>query len=371
MLPCEGGVHSQPLHERNQPRNETSPGTSVRVHLTGMIANEQETLRNVRWGDKDESIERGGLLQLHQSMRAADAKLPQYMRMIEKGKELIQIMSSEATQEKVLEAAATVSATGVEARQCVSYFVETSKAEDNLKWMNDKQKPGVETVEIEGLDGVLGDMWQAKKEEKMHQNKVKLERENIDHDLVVVDPEILKPQMTILDSTTIDKIQEVRQANRRHFERGMRPEDVHKHVMFHRDMRYIKYKTGNFKSVALQAYTTKEAEQEPSQNSFSNATMQKVENNYFLRVSVIEAKHLPKMDVSKALPCYNDTYVRLTMRVNGKTMVDESGAYAMFTTPVVWNAESPKFHQLFDFDVPPPSKVQSVGLTIEVRVFLV
>lgn len=137
----------------------------------------------------------------------------------------------------------------------------------------------------------------------------------------------------------------------------------------------MQYKTGVFKAVVLQNDFANHAQQErrwrenqetEEGSSFTKSTQQKTETSYFLRITVLEARDLPKMDGSKHDACYNDTYVRLTMRGNGKIIETADGHDAIFNTAVVWDQKDPKFNAHFDFDVPPPHKVQSVTLTVEV-----
>ncbi len=83
----------------------------------------------------------------------------------------------------------------------------------------------------------------------------------------------------------------------------------------------------------------------------------------YLRVTVMEGRYLPKMDRSKAPPCYNDTYVRLTLRASGKVITTEAGDMIM-TTPVVWDLEDPKWHASFVITVPYTKR--DVTLLVEV-----
>jgi len=137
----------------------------------------------------------------------------------------------------------------------------------------------------------------------------------------------------------------------------------------------MQYKTGVFKAVVLQNDYANHAQQElrwrenqetEEGSSFTRSTQQKTETAYFLRITVLQARDLPKMDDSKLDTCYNDTYVRLTLRGNDKIIETADGHSAIFNTPVVWEQANPNFNAHFDFDVPPPHKIQSVTLTVEV-----
>ena len=83
----------------------------------------------------------------------------------------------------------------------------------------------------------------------------------------------------------------------------------------------------------------------------------------YLRITVLEGRYLPKMDANKVPPCYNDTYVRLTLRAGGKIVTTEGGDMIM-TTPVVWDVEDPKWNASFVFNV--PYTTQDVTLLVEV-----
>lgn len=191
----------------------------------------------MRWGAKDEGTDKGGLLQLHESMRESAERVPQLMKMIDKGKELIEMMSSEQTKEKVLEAAATVSATGVEARQCASYFVETmTREEEDAPRVHEAPAARVEDAGIEELDERLQQIWREKQEQDILRQNMKWGEEDQVVKKTGINPALLRPEMTILDRTTIDKVHEMRAANRKHLERSMKPEEIQKHIKFHRSV---------------------------------------------------------------------------------------------------------------------------------------
>lgn len=189
----------------------------------------------VRWGAKDESTDKGGLLQLHESMQESANRIPQLMKMIEKGKELIEMMSSEQTKEKVLEAAATVSATGVEARQCASYFVETLTTQEEAAPKVQEAPPlRLEDAGVEGLDEGLRQIWRETQERDIAKQNVKWGEDEQVVKKTGINLALLKPEMTILDRTTIDKVHEMRAANRKHLGRSMKPDEIQKHIKFHR-----------------------------------------------------------------------------------------------------------------------------------------
>jgi hypothetical protein len=84
----------------------------------------------------------------------------------------------------------------------------------------------------------------------------------------------------------------------------------------------------------------------------------------YLHITVIEGRYLPKMDAKKEPPCYNDTYVRLTLKAGGKIITTAEAGDLIKTTPVVWDVEDPKWNASFVFHV--PHTTRDVSLVFEV-----
>ncbi len=58
-------------------------------------------MRSVMWGEKDAPGERGGLLQLRQSMDESLARVPTYIQIIKKGQDLCQALSQDKVKTQV------------------------------------------------------------------------------------------------------------------------------------------------------------------------------------------------------------------------------------------------------------------------------
>lgn len=298
-------------------------------------------MNEIRWGDRNVSIQQCGLQELGESLQHTTHLGDDFVQTIKEADSFIHEMNMGRNKSIMLEGMAHSHVTTALAQEYMENFVEPAKRKtpepDNPY---DREEIDVHNLNSDNLDTILGNLVKNKDRSKLFEKKT----DSLKNQTIATIAQKTKQDGPQDSVDGLDDSPQVRSG--RAF---MRTTELMAHAEFHRDLEYVRYKTDGFKRECVEQLEGLSHPVEKLENK-KKAQLMTDRSLHYLNFTILQAENLPSMDERKHS---QDLYVQCSLYHDDQLMKIEHGDKDQsVVTKVCWDTRTPVWNQNFMFTVP-------------------